>query len=211
MRLSKFRALSAIAIVLAVAAAMTSGSETVRSEAAYAAVVDHYRVQLAAWIPQASVDGPQPDSKCFGYIWSLASYNGNNHVGFDGEYKATVTYDFTYDGSRWADVAVSAEYGPTYANDGICTYHGQATSAAGVTPTASGVTMWIRAKNPLVGLAPPIIANIDLSFSGTDQMLIKLGSVTPGRQSIWLNLRILGSGRRRCDTQLRAASSLSSA
>ena len=47
------------------------------------------RYSFAAWIPQASVTGLQPDSKCFGYAWDLATYNGNNHVGFDGEYKAT--------------------------------------------------------------------------------------------------------------------------
>lgn len=139
---------------------------------AQAPAVDHYQVQLATWIPQASVTGPQPDSKCFGYIGTLATYNGNNHVGFDGGYKVTVTYDFTYDGSQWADVAVNAQYGPTYADDGICKYHGQATAAAGVSPTTGGVKMWVRSKNPLVGVAPPIIANIDLSFSGTDQMII---------------------------------------
>ena len=54
---------------------------------------DHYRVQLAAWIPQASVTGPQPDNKCFGDTTTLATYNGNNDVGFAGGYKATVTYD----------------------------------------------------------------------------------------------------------------------
>ena len=86
--------------------------------------------------------------------------------------KRQVTYDFTYDGSHWADIAVNVKYGPTYADDGICTYHGQATSAAGVSPIAGGVRMWIRSSNPLIALAPPIIANIDLSFSGTDQMII---------------------------------------
>jgi hypothetical protein len=155
--------------VLAAAAAAAAASG-LSAGPARAATVDHYQVQLAAWIPQASVTGPQPSNKCFGYSTTLATYNGNNHVGFDGEYKATVTYDFTYDGSNWADVSVTTKYGPTYAEDGICTYHGQATSAAGVTATASGVTMSIKSANPIVFGAPPIIANIDLSFTGTSEM-----------------------------------------
>ena len=111
--------------VLAAAAAAASG---LSAGPARAATVDHYQVQLAAWIPQASVTGPQPSSKCIGYVTTLATYNGNNHVGFDGEYKATVTYDFNYDGSNWAERSrLLLNTGPTNADDGICTYHGQAT------------------------------------------------------------------------------------
>ncbi|MEE1762372.1 PKD domain-containing protein [Streptomyces sp. SP18BB07] len=162
---------------------------------AQAATIDRYRVELAAWIPQEGVDGPQPSKACFGYIGQMASYNGNNHVGFDGEYKVLVSYDFTYDGSRWADVATEVTYGPTYAYDAICRYSGHVTKDGGVKATSGGVQLWTSTKNPLVVGAPAIDAKLDVSFRSRDEMVLvhRTDRFPSHGFRVWKNGRIIGT------------------
>src|SRR4051794_139711 len=89
--------LIAAAVTVATALAMS----VTAAVSAHAATADRYHVELTAWIPHATVQGPIPAGRC---PWALgqgtATYNGNNHVGYDGGYKARVSYDFTYDGSQ---------------------------------------------------------------------------------------------------------------
>ena len=162
---------------------------------AYAVQADRYRVDLAAWIPQDRIDGPEPSKSCLGYVNLLASYAGNGHVGFDGGTKATVSYEFTYDAGRWADVAVNVNYGRTEATDGVCQYSGQATKAGGVSPQGTGVRLWMSSANPLVTGAPTIDDTLDVSLNSADEMvLVHHPDRFPSHGfRVWKNGRVIGT------------------
>ncbi len=92
----------------------------------------HFRVDLKAWIPQkAVVDPEQPVSlnylvasilrkPCFTPSLFLQpfttvsnEYLGNNHTGFDGDFKVLSAIDFDWDGHQVLNVAKTEAYGVT--------------------------------------------------------------------------------------------------
>ncbi len=169
MRTSKVRRTLAVAVMAA-----TTGSILSVVVNAEAATVDTYRVELKAWIPHASVTGPPiAIAGICNNPTGTATYNGNNHVGYDGDYKALVAYEFTYDGARMADKAVDITYGETIGTTGLCTYRDRATSSGAVKVKGGGVELSMDTGNPLVPGSPPINAALNLRMAGRDEMVLR--------------------------------------
>ena len=160
-----------IRIGTALAAALAAGN-LVGAPGAEAVAVDRYRIEMKAWIPHPSVAGPPPATPACGG-GPVATYNGNDHVSYDGSHKALVTYEFTYSEGRWADVGYTVDFGETRASYGLCRKQAQVTSDGGVVATADGVRLYIDTANPLVPGAPPIKGSLDLRFASDAELVAR--------------------------------------
>jgi hypothetical protein len=142
---------------------------------AEAADVNTYRIELKAWIPHSSVTGPPiAIAGVCNNVTGTASYSGNDHVGYDGDYKALVAYEFTFDGAHMADVAVDITYGETVGWTGsLCSYRARATSSGNVRLKDDGVELSMDTKNPLVPGSPSINAELQFRMASVDEMVLR--------------------------------------
>lgn len=164
-------------------------------------VTERYRVELRAWIPQPrvvdpvhpipepmlhinSIDSLHACGPVPGPLWQSSTFRGDNHRGFDGNYRGRVWAEFTWDGTAVSAVTFTEDpvqlFGVTHRDfvmepvGGVartCTESARATHAATVTPVGTtGLHLGLHTSNPLVdwfpriGHAPAIDSDLWISF-----------------------------------------------
>jgi len=147
----------------------------------------HYRIDMKAWIPQATVVDPElPISVPYSvaaiihhpcHVPSLflvpfttvnTQYRGDGHAGFDGSYRVMSSVEFDWDGRRMLNTAVpgDAHFGTThligtysnFVNTTTCELASD-TATAATTASASGSSFAVSysAANPVVRVPAPPI------------------------------------------------------
>ena len=154
---------------------------TVTGLPGHASEVDHYTVELKAWIPQATVPATinSPVVCAVGqYMGAPKHYKGDDHVGYDGSYRVLVTYSFTWDGNRIGDVAVDVKYGATHLmQDGCPDLVKTVTREGDVTASgASSFQMHMSSANPIEPFAPTIDSTLKGTFTRPDELSLDLKS-----------------------------------
>ena len=143
--------------------------------------VDHYTVELKAWIPQATAPATinSPVVCAVGqYMGAPKHYKGDDHVGYDGSYRVLVTYSFTWDGNRIGDVAVDVKYGATHLmQDGCPDLVKTVTREGDVTASGpSSFQMHMSSANPIEPFAPTIDSTLKGTFTRPDELSLDLTS-----------------------------------
>jgi len=157
-------------------------------------VVDRFRFETQAWIPQSSVVDPvHPDpanlrvntpdsySACgiiTGPLVQSSTFTGDGHVGYAGGFRAQEWVEFDWDGTSISHLIESSpdDVGTTHrpfvitttanGRTRTCTTWGRASSSGKVTQTDSQqVVLTIRSSNPLVFLAPPIQSQLTVTMT----------------------------------------------
>jgi hypothetical protein len=146
-----------------------------------ASPVDHYTVELKAWIPQATAPATinSPVVCPVGqYMGAPKHYKGDDHTGYDGSYRVLVTYSFTWDGKEIGDVATDAQYGATHLMQDGCpdlvktvTHEGDVTALG-----AASFQMHMSSENPIEPFAPTIDSTLKGTFTRPDELSFDLTS-----------------------------------
>lgn len=147
----------------------------------------HYRIDMKAWIPQASVVDPEqpitlsyplaavihfpchvPSPFLIPFTTVSTRYQGDGHAGFDGSYRVMSSVEFDWDGKQVLNTRVPTDphFGTTHL---LATYSnflnttncelasGTATSATSASATGTSFAVSYSAANPVVRLPAPAI------------------------------------------------------